>query len=370
MEEKILPEEIELSEIVLNKTNHAFEMIRQEECVVMSKKNNKKWFKSQVAAIAGICLLAASSVTAVAAVHHYWGRGMNGNIQASDVQQQQLTDKGIADIYPEKEDYEALKVVQNGVTIAPNTVIVDERFAYMSFTISGYDFEDGKEPGFESVNVTSSEANVNMSGSIYDGIVSDENGSPVYEDGSAIEFSEDGDVVYRYLDENGNLEYIVQAYIADDGDTILGKTLDVKFENLGFLYKTDFTDDVDGTWEFEIKLPEVSSAKHFDLNKKVGETDFTVTDVEISPISMEVNYTVDAQPEMNGDEIGVPEVMGVTLKDGTSIPYLTDGGRVGYIDDTHAHNVLGYDWVVDVDQIQSLLIMVEPGEELVSVDIQ
>ena len=28
MEEKILPEEIELSEIVLNKTNHAFEMIR------------------------------------------------------------------------------------------------------------------------------------------------------------------------------------------------------------------------------------------------------------------------------------------------------------------------------------------------------
>ena len=141
MEEKILPEEIELSEIVLNKTNHAFEMIRQEECVVMSKKNNKKWFKSQVAAIAGICLLAASSVTAVAAVHHYWGRGMNGNIQASDVQQQQLTDKGIADIYPEKEDYEALKVVQNGVTIAPNTVIVDERFAYMSFAISGYDFE-------------------------------------------------------------------------------------------------------------------------------------------------------------------------------------------------------------------------------------
>ena len=204
----------------------------------------------------------------------------------------------------------------------------------------------------------------------YDGIVSDQNGSPVYEDGSAIEFSEDGDVVYHYLDENGNLEYIVQAYIADDGDTILGKTLDVKFENLGFLYKTDFTDDVDGIWEFEIKLPEVSSAKHFDLNKKVGETDFTVTDVEISPISMEVNYTVDAQPEMSEDEIGVPEVMGVTLKDGTSIPYLTDGGRVGYIDDTHAHNVLGYDRVVDVDQIQSLLIMVEPGEELVSVDIQ
>ena len=152
-EKKMLPDEIELPEIILNKTNHAFEMIRQEDDVNMKKQNNRRWFKTQVAAIAGVCLLAVSSVSVVAAIHYYWGRGMNGNIQASDAQQQQLADEGVAVVYPEKEDYESLKVVQNGITIAPNTVIADERFAYISFTISGYNLNGEKEPGFERVNV-------------------------------------------------------------------------------------------------------------------------------------------------------------------------------------------------------------------------
>lgn len=93
-------------------------------------------------------------------------------------------------------------------------------------------------------------------------------------------------------------------------------------------------------------------------------------DAEISPISMKVNYTTSAKSEMSEDEIGVPEVKGVILKDGTRIPYLTDGGSVGYTDDTHAYNIFGYDRVIDVDEVQSLLILVKPGEEPVSVDIR
>lgn len=42
MEEKLLPEEIELSEVVLSKTNHAFDLIRQEDCVAMKKRNNRR----------------------------------------------------------------------------------------------------------------------------------------------------------------------------------------------------------------------------------------------------------------------------------------------------------------------------------------
>ena len=85
---------------------------------------------------------------------------------------------------------------------------------------------------------------------------------------------------------------------------------------------------------------------------------------------MKVNYETSTKTEMNEDEIGVPEITGVVLKDGTSIPYLTTGGSVGYTDDTHVYNISGYDRVVDVDEIKSLLILVEPGEEPVSVDSQ
>ncbi len=45
----ILSEEIELSEIVLKKTNQAFEMIKQEDIVSMKKthKRRKKMFKNE-----------------------------------------------------------------------------------------------------------------------------------------------------------------------------------------------------------------------------------------------------------------------------------------------------------------------------------
>lgn len=378
-EKKILQEDVELPEVVLSKANHALEMIRQEETENMaadnqknSKKNTRR-IKSQVAAAAAVCVLAVGGVSAVAAIHHNWGRGMSGNIQATDTEQQKLTDDGVAVVYPEKEEYEALKVTNNGVTIVPDTVIVDAQFAYLSFTISGYNLPEGEEPGFEDVNITSDDMGINMSGGMYDGIVSNEEGAPVYEDGSELKFTDSGDIVNHYYDENGNLEYFIQAHIAEAGDTMLGKTVKVDFKNLGSLYKTEFTDGVEGDWNFEITLPSVSSAKEFDVNKAIDGTSFTLTKLEISPVSLNATYTTDNAPEVNQDDLGVPCVKGVVLKDGSRLPYLTDGGSIGYTDDskTEAYNILGYDRVIDVDNVKALIISPTGNtSDTVEVDIQ
>ena len=378
-EKKILQEDVELPEVVLSKANHALEMIRQEETENMtadnqknSKKNTRR-IKSQVAAAAAVCVLAVGGVSAVAAIHHNWGRGMSGNIQATDTEQQKLTDDGVAVVYPEKEEYEALKVTNNGVTIVPDTVIVDAQFAYLSFTILGYEVAEGKEPGFEDVNITSDDMGINMSGGMYDGIVSNEEGAPVYEDGSELQFTDSGDIVSHYYDENGNLEYFIQAHIAEAGDTMLGKTVKVDFKNLGSLYKTEFTDGVEGDWNFEITLPSVSSAKEFDVNKAIDGTSFTLTKLEISPVSLNATYTTDNAPEANQDDLGVPCVKGVVLKDGSRLPYLTDGGSIGYTDDskTEAYNILGYDRVIDVDNVKALIISPTGNtSDTVEVDIQ
>lgn len=378
-EKKILQEDVELPEVVLSKANHALEMIRQEETKNMaadnqknSKKNTRR-IKSQVAAAAAVCVLAVGGVSAVAAIHHNWGRGMSGNIQATDTEQQKLTDDGVAVVYPEKEEYEALKVTNNGVTIVPDTVIVDAQFAYLSFTISGYNLNEGDEPGFEEVNMTSDDMGINMSGGMYDGIVSNEEGAPVYEDGSELQFTDSGDIVSHYYDENGNLEYFIQAHIAEAGDTMLGKTVKVDFKNLGSLYKTEFTDGVEGDWNFEITLPSVSSAKEFDVNKAIDGTSFTLTKLEISPVSLNATYTTDNAPEANQDDLGVPCVKGVVLKDGSRLPYLTDGGSIGYTDDskTEAYNILGYDRVIDVDNVKALIISPTGNtSDTVEVDIQ
>ena len=326
-----------------------------------------------MAAAAAVCVLAVGGVSAVAAIHHNWGRGMSGNIQATDTEQQKLTDDGVAVVYPEKEEYEALKVTNNGVTIVPDTVIVDAQFAYLSFTISGYNLPEGEEPGFEDVNITSDDMGINMSGGMYDGIVSNEEGAPVYEDGSELQFTDNGDIVNHYYDENGNLEYFMQAHIAEAGDTMLGKTVKVDFKNLGSLYKAEFTDGVEGDWNFEITLPSVSSAREFDVNKAIDGTSFTLTKLEISPVSLNATYTTDNAPEANQDDLGVPCVKGVVLKDGSRLPYLTDGGSIGYTDDskTEAYNILGYDRVIDVDNVKALIISPTGNtSDTVEVDIQ
>lgn len=373
----ILSEEIELSEIVLKKTNQAFEMIKQEDIVSMKKthKRRKKMLKTQAAAAAGVCILAVSGISAAAAVHHYWGRGMNGNIQASDEQQQVLTEKNIAKVYREEPDSPSLAVTINGVTIEPDTVIADERFVYMAFRISGYSVADRTEPGFDMVNVYQGDhpedesAWVNMSGTMYDGIVLDENGASVYEDGTSVESYEDGSIISHYTDDNGNMEYIIQASAADKNDSLLGKTLHVAFKDLGTFSKATFIPAVEGVWNFELNLSDVSSTRNIKVGKKVEGTGFTMEDISISPISIQVNYSVSEAPTEHEDDLGIPEVKGVVLKDGTRISYLANPGRVGYTDNnkSNAYQIAGFARVVDVDEIAALIVLTSYENEKVEI---
>ncbi len=375
----ILSEEIELSEIVLKKTNQAFEMIKQEDIVCMKKTHTrgKKMLKTKAAVIAGVCILAVSSISAVAAIHHCWGRGMNGNIQASDEQQQVLTEKNIAKVYREEPDSPSLAVTINGVTIEPDTVIADERFVYMAFRISGYSVADRTEPGFDMVNVYQGDhpedesAWVNMSGTMYDGIVLDENGASVYEDGTSVESYEDGSVISHYTDDNGNMEYIIQASAADKNDSLLGKTLHVAFKDLGTFSKATFIPAVEGVWNFELNLSDVSSTRNIKVGKKVEGTGFTMEDISISPISIQVNYSVSEAPTEHEDDLGIPEVKGVVLKDGTRISYLANPGRLGYTDNnkSNAYQIAGFARVVDVDEIAALIVLTSHENEKVEIPL-
>lgn len=375
----IFPEEIELSEIVLHKTNQAFEMIKQEDIGDANKRaiRSRKFFRQQAVAIAGVCILVVSGISAAAAIHHYWGRGMKGNIQASDAKQQELTESGAAKVYRDNPDYSSLAVTDNGVTIAPDTVIVDDRFAYMSFRISGYSVAEGVEPGFETIDVYQGDnpedknSRVNMTGTMYDGIIPDEKGAPMYEDGSSIESYEDGNTISHYMDGDGTMEYVIRASIANENDSLLGKTMHVKFKNLGSYLKAGFISAVEGNWNFEFTLSDVNLARDIKVGQKVEGTDFVMENIILSPISMKVNYSVSKAPETKEDDIGIPEVRGVVLKDGTKIPYLTNGAETKYTDSTmsNACQMSGYVRVVDVDEIAALLVLTSYGNEKVEIPI-
>lgn len=371
--------DVELPEIVLEKANDAFAKIQREETSTMTNINSyKKTNRSRtlrkftaVAACAG--LLVVGSVASAAAIHHIWGRGMQGTLQSTDEQQQKLTDQGIAQVIPEQTDYSDLAVTSNGVTVAPDTVITDDKFLYISFSVSGYS-TDGTQPDFESASITAKDATsgtpmeLNSTSSFYDGIVSDETGSPVYDDGSALEFDADGELISHYTDENGNLEYVITAFVQNQNDSILGKTVQVDFTNLGTVKKAEYTNALDGTWNFTIPLSSVSSDKTITVDKAVEGTPFTVKDIKISPVSMELNYAVSEEIH-SYTNITLPGFMGVVLKDGTRYPYLADCGIDGYTDDTltNAYELRSFDRVIDVDDVAALLIMPADRDEILEI---
>ena len=371
---RIFPEETELSEIVLNKTNHAFEMIKKEDTGYMEETNrkNSRFIKKQVAVIAGICILAVSSISAAAAIRYYWSRGMNGNLQASYTEQRELTENSIAKVYREDPDYQSLAVTINGITIVPDTIITDGRFAHMSFRISGYNIVEGEDPGFDRVNVyqgVNSEdlgSRFDMGGRMYNGTIPDENMKSIYDDGSPLEFDEDGNLIRHYADSNGDMEYIINISNRDQNDSLLGKSIHVELKDLGissYVFdsedpRVEFITKAEGNWNFEIVLPDVSSTRDIEVGQEIEGTGFVMESVSISPISMKVIYSVTEAPEI--DDLDIPTVTGVVLKDGTRIPYLVTGsGSIGYagLARTAAYQYNSYYRVIDADEVAALIVL-------------
>lgn len=370
----IFQDDIKVPEIVLQKADEAFAGIQTEGRSTMKKNNqteNQKhtFWRNPAAVAACTCIIVAGSVTAGAAVHHVWSRGLQGAVQATDTQQKELTDKGAAVVLKEQKDYSKLAVTDNGITITPETIIVDENFAHIAFSVKGYDLAEGDEPGFDDWDIGVKDgkegSSVQVYGGFYDGIVSDENGNPVYEDGSSLKEDEQGQIISHYVDEDGNLEYVVSIGVADWKDSLLGKTIVCKLKDLGTLYKTRFTLAKEGNWDFEIKLPDVSTASNIKVAKGIENTPFTVDDVELSPISIKINYSVNGEVTFKEDTNQVPQFLGVILKDGRKFAFLGDAGSSGYNDDmTSAYALSSFVQVIEPDQVQSILLRTDDGTEI------
>lgn len=370
----IFQDDIKVPEIVLQKADEAFAGIQTEGRSTMKKNNqteNRKhtFWRNPAAVAACTCIIVAGSVTAGATVHHVWSRGLQGAVQATDTQQKELTDKGAAVVLKEQKDYSKLAVTDNGITITPETIIVDENFAHIAFSVKGYDLAEGDEPGFDDWDIGVKDgkegSSVQVYGGFYDGIVSDENGNPVYEDGSSLKEDEQGQIISHYVDEDGNLEYVASIGVADWKDSLLGKTIVCKLKDLGTLYKTRFTLAKEGNWDFEIKLPDVSTASNIKVAKGIENTPFTVDDVELSPISIKINYSVNGEVTFKEDTNQVPQFFGVILKDGKKISFLGDAGGTGYNEAmTEAYTLSSFVQVIEPDQVQAIILRNDDGEQI------
>ncbi|MBE5910823.1 hypothetical protein [Pseudobutyrivibrio sp.] len=345
-----------------------------------SKNNKVIKFHKRLSFVAGICLALIISATAVAAIRHFWGRGMSGYLKSTDEQQQTLTETGQAIVYPELTDYSSYQITDQGVTIAPNTVVVGDDFAYISFTVSGFEVGENEEPAAEldyylGDNPSTESSWVNGSSSFYDGLIIDDKGYIAYADGSEVKIGDDGNTIRHYYDEDGNLEYIIQIQAIDGVNTILGNTLHVNFTDLGiYPGNADYQSYITGNWDFTLKLPTVSNTQNIKVNKEVPGTNFTVESIDISPVSITVNYKVNGEVNASEDCLGMPEFTGFVLEDGTRLPYVANGGSSGFTDETEKYAVCSraFDRVIDISQVKSILLWPDDfgGCDMVEVEIQ
>lgn len=381
-ERNVLNSDVEIPEVVLKKADDALAQIRESTKPVRKAKKESRFQGglryAQAAAIACAVLVGAGGITVTAAVvHHLWSRGMQGNIQATEEQQKDLAEQGMVTEGP---DLSNMEVTSEGITVKPTELVADGYFVHVAFQIAGYDLADGEEPCFEEVRVYTGEDEnaedgwVNMSGSFYNGIIANNNGEPVYEDGTPLE---SGDFAEHYKAEDGTLEYVMTLYKTDTDpeESLLGQTIHVLLKNLGTVKKAEFMNGIGGTWKFDIPVNGENTAKSFELNTVLENANITVLSAAISPISIRVDYEVTGELQTQEDDNGLPAVSGVVLKDGSRLLYLFNGGQSGYREgsDTQAYLMAAFDRVIDVDQVQSLLFRLHAGdqpEEYVIVDLQ
>ena len=370
--DRLFREELEIPDIVKAKADAALAGIAAEGKNM--KHSNRTYIRKLIPTIVAACLcIALLCVAAYAAIHHDWSRGA---LTATEDQQQELTENGMAVVLDEQQDPADLAVTHDGVTVTPMEIITDGDFAWLTFSVSGLEFPERCDPALDMAwcylgDVPSDDKGLlNSSGSFYDGTVIGEDARAVYEDGSPLEADEDGNAILYYVDEDGSLEFTMQCQPVYGDVSLLGQTVHVGLQGLTITAKDMDTISVEGPWEFTLTMPEGSDSQIIEINEPVPGTDFTLTQVELSPISAHLTYSVDGDVEIVDDDLGVPELCGAVLSDGTELPYLADGGSVGYSEDmAEAYNDFAFDLVIDPDAVTALLIRTEPGSDCVSIPL-
>ncbi len=298
------------------------------QCARYQSNNKVVKLNKRFSVAACVCLILLTTVTVTASVHHFWGRGLSGYFNASDEQQQLLTEQGQAIVFSEDNDYSKYAITDNGITLTPVAIVADDNKINLAIKYSGAKLCDGAEPDIEidEINIQGYEGNtLGYSMGIRD------------------------DEFMFIIDGTDSL---------DSGISLTGKTLHIDLSDFSVV-NADFSEQIlGGKWTFDLPIPEVSNAKVIDLNQSLPEFDCEASSIKISPISAEIRYnlTQDVMEKwFSVREAPIPYISSITLDDGTVID-CEDLDTLNNLDgiNKNALYAVEFNTIIDPDTVKSV----------------
>ncbi len=380
MFENIFHDEIIVPDEVQKKVNTTLAQI-QREGEVLRKKKRKTFLNKRIVAASMAGIIGISGVISVsAAIYYKWGRGIKDGMQITDAQLEKMSEDGMVLAYGENTEYSSMAVTQNGVTVVPEMAVVDDHYAKLTFRVSGYQVPDNRQPVFEVYEQSfvgeKSEHDLNIGKGFYSGIIMDENGMAVNDAGAWKGSGEPGEFTEHWTDENGCLDFVVDMWCEDGMSCFLGKELEITLKNLGYYSgkAESVVTEIEGTWEFTIKLPERSLAKTITVGKtaECEYNSFFIDRIDVSPISTKMYYSVSEGEEYVAANNEIPLFVGYVLKDGTRVICNIGGGMrsTANTKGTSFVELRCHSRIVDVDQIDKLIVRLTPGGTEMELEIQ
>lgn len=344
------------------KMEAVYESLPEKKRVLLFPKST-----AAVAAALIVVLLGAGTVTA--AVYTHWTRGLSGTLQADETTMERAERIGLSETPAVTVPEDIITATDQGVTVTAAQSIVDSYMAYLSFKVEGFTVPEGEEPCFGQVALTvDGNDGLNWSASFYNGLTIGSDGRAMYDDGTPFETDENGNLIERFYDADGSLEYQIWLTGGNEGD-FLDKEIDVTFRSLGTVEHTSFEPLLDGEWHLRWRLTGNTDKKLWSGSYRLEGTGITVTEMELTPISIRAVCQLDEYWAGHETLESFPaELTGVKLKDGTLYLFLADGGSEGYLSQGELLYQMHYatDRILDPEQVEAFLFWKEPtnGEEV------
>lgn len=349
---KIMRQEMEIPESVNIKIDETIQKIKSDnQNQITSVVKKERHWKRNVAAAAA-CILALSGITVTAATLSGWNQDLAKRFQADERKQKMLSDKKVtAPVDAQAEN--------GGYCIKLEQALCSDHYMYLWFTITAPEGETiSNDLGFSGVSLLADGEDI--AGDKFRG--SYDSGIP------------DGESQEDWNSNSIHYEFWIQ--LDDEGESLAGKTMTARFQDMYFGSTQDEGNIVQGpagTWDVSWKLEYESSEKEFQVDQKLDQENITVKKVILSPISIAVEYEWERVKEAITviDEDGTerireqykdPEIgpAALKLKDGTVENLDTSGaGSSGYVSGDETDHIyrtsVGCGKIIDVDNVAAVI---------------